>query len=294
MNIHHLELFYYVAKHGGIASAVRKIPYGIQQPAVSGQIAKLEESLGVKLFNRRPFFLSPAGEELFAFVEPFFANLEPVAKRIQGLSAPQLRIAAPSMVLQEYVPALLQRVREKFPSFRLRLHEASQADAERLLEAQEIDLAITSIATKPRAGFRYEILMELPLSLLVHKRHWLKDAKQLWKGERIEESLITFPASEPVFAVFQRGLKSLGVEWLTSIEVNSVDLIECYVANEFGIGLSADVPGAKPHAKLRRVALEGFGPLKVAALWLGEPSEIVQHFLSEVQSRARSVKALGK
>jgi len=42
MNIHHLELFYFVAKHGGIAGAVRNIPYGIQQPAVSGQIAKLE------------------------------------------------------------------------------------------------------------------------------------------------------------------------------------------------------------------------------------------------------------
>ncbi len=43
MNIHHLELFYFVAKYGGIAAALRNIPYGIQQPAVSGQIAKLEE-----------------------------------------------------------------------------------------------------------------------------------------------------------------------------------------------------------------------------------------------------------
>ena len=43
MNIHHLELFYYVAKHGGIMEAVRQIPYGIQQPAVSSQIAQLEE-----------------------------------------------------------------------------------------------------------------------------------------------------------------------------------------------------------------------------------------------------------
>src|SRR2546421_12688001 len=59
MNIHHLELFYFVAKHGGIAAAVRSIPYGMQQPAVSGQIAKLEESLGTKLFQRRPFALSP-------------------------------------------------------------------------------------------------------------------------------------------------------------------------------------------------------------------------------------------
>lgn len=61
MNIHHLELFYYVATHGGISEAVRHMPYGIQQPAVSSQILQLEDDLGVKLFNRRPFQLTEAG-----------------------------------------------------------------------------------------------------------------------------------------------------------------------------------------------------------------------------------------
>ena len=42
MNVHHLELFYYVARYGGIMPAVRNIPYGIQQPAVSGQVVQLE------------------------------------------------------------------------------------------------------------------------------------------------------------------------------------------------------------------------------------------------------------
>src|SRR5258708_19259256 len=75
MNIHHLELFYYVARHGGITGAVRNIPYGIQQPAISGQVAQLEEFLGVTLFQRRPFALTPAGEKLYRFVSPFFSNL---------------------------------------------------------------------------------------------------------------------------------------------------------------------------------------------------------------------------
>ncbi len=55
MNVHHLELFYYVARHGGIMPAVRNIPYGIQQPAVSDQVALLEEFLGVTLIQQRPF-----------------------------------------------------------------------------------------------------------------------------------------------------------------------------------------------------------------------------------------------
>ena len=72
MNIHHLELFYYVAMHEGIAGAVRNMPYGIQQPAVSAQVIQLENDLGITLFQRRPFGLTPAGEELFGFIKPFF------------------------------------------------------------------------------------------------------------------------------------------------------------------------------------------------------------------------------
>lgn len=74
MNVHHLELFYYVARHGGISQAVRNMPYGIQQPAMSGQIINLEEFLGVTLFQRRPFQLTAAGEDLYRFIGPFFST----------------------------------------------------------------------------------------------------------------------------------------------------------------------------------------------------------------------------
>jgi len=45
MNVHHLELFYYVAKHAGVSAAARHMPYGIQQPAISAQILQFEDSL---------------------------------------------------------------------------------------------------------------------------------------------------------------------------------------------------------------------------------------------------------
>ena len=94
MNIHHLELFYYVARHGGITEAVRNIPYGIQQPAVSGQVAQLEEDLGVTLFQRRPFALTAPGRKLFGFIEPFFSNLDATAAELQQGRASRIRIGA--------------------------------------------------------------------------------------------------------------------------------------------------------------------------------------------------------
>src|SRR5512138_2294786 len=112
MNIHHLELFYYVARHGGITEAVRNIPYGIQQPAVSGQVAQLEEYLGTVLFQRRPFALTQAGDKLYKFIQPFFANLQTVASELQGGKARNIRIGASTIVLRDHLPELCQRVRK--------------------------------------------------------------------------------------------------------------------------------------------------------------------------------------
>ena len=116
MNIHHLELFYFVARHGGISEAVRNIPYGIQQPAVSGQVGQLEEFLGVTLFQRRPFALTPPGEKLYRFIQPFFSNLDSVANDLQGGKERQIRIGASTIVLRDHLPELFQSVRRKFPT----------------------------------------------------------------------------------------------------------------------------------------------------------------------------------
>src|SRR5215470_1545307 len=103
MNIHHLELFYYVARFGGITEAVRNIPYGIQQPAVSGQVAQLEEYLGVVLFQRRPFALTPAGQKLYRFVHPFFSSVEGVPSELQGGKPKNNRFGASTMVLRDHL-----------------------------------------------------------------------------------------------------------------------------------------------------------------------------------------------
>ena len=289
MNIHHLELFYYVAKHGGIAAAVRKMPYGIQQPAVSGQIARLEEALGAKLFNRRPFSLLPAGAELFEFIRPFFDDVDKVAGRIRGASL-QLRIAAPSVVLHDYVPELLRRVRRRFPSFRLQLHEAARADAERLLLAGEIDLAITILDGKRRPDIHSRPLLELPLILLVNRKQNITRARQLWARDKIEETLITFPRGDAVQVHFQRGLEQLGVEWFPGIEVNTTRLIEPYVAHGYGIGLTVAAPGFRSPPGVRVIPLPGFSPVIVGVAWAGKLSPIAQQFLAEIEIEADAVK----
>jgi DNA-binding transcriptional LysR family regulator len=287
MNIHHLELFFYVAKYGGITEAVRNIPYGIQQPAVSGQVAMLEEYLGVTLFQRRPFALTPAGEKLYEFIRPFFSNLDIIATELQGGKARQIRIGAAALVLRDHLPELVQNVRRKFPNLRITLKAAYQVEVEPMLLKEELDLAITVIEKKLGPGIQAVELIELPLVLLVEKKSPVTSAEQLWQRDKIEEPLICLPPAEGICKHFQQGLQRAGVDWFPSIEVSSLELIETYVSNGFGIGVAVHVPKGKLLENVRAVALPGFPPIKLGVLWRGKLTALLQAFLDELQVRAR-------
>ena len=159
MNVHHLELFYYVAKHRGISAAVRHIPYGIQQPAVSGQMGKLEEDVGAKLFERAPFRLTPAGEQLFAHVRPFFAPLGPLAAALRAVAQPELRIGGSELVLRDYVPAVMRRVRARYPRGRLVHRTAPWKDAAELWATKRMaePLVGQPAATSVMQGFQRDL-----------------------------------------------------------------------------------------------------------------------------------------
>ena len=289
MNIHHLELFYYVARHGGITEAVRNIPYGIQQPAVSGQVAQLEEYLGVNLFQRRPFSLTSACEKLYKFIYPFFSNLDLIAGELQGGEPRQIRIGASTIVLRDHLPEFFRNVRRKYPHLKIALREGYQAELEILLQREELDLAVTLIEKKSAPGIHSAAMLELPLTLLVEKGSDVTSAEELWRRDKIEQPLICLPEAETLCKHFQQGLRRLGVDWFTGIEVSSIDLIETYVATGFGIGLSVLVPKKELSRQIRAIPLPktDFEPVMVGALWRGKTSALLQAFLDELRLRAK-------
>ena len=291
MNVHHLELFYYVAKHGGIMPAVHSIPYGIQQPAVSSQIAQLEEFLGATLFHRRPFELTPAGRELYDYVKPFFDNLDVVAGKIRGGVSQHIRIAASETVLREHLPAMLQELRRPFPKLKVTLREGYHPEIVTWLQQREIDVSLGLIGSKPPVGVNALPLFKLPLVLLVPKTSKLKSAQELWNRDPIEESLITVPSNEFISRAFQAGLAKLGVDWFSRIEVSSVELVQTYVANGYGIGVTVGLPKMKLHPQVRALSLDGFEPVQFGALWQGGKNPLLDTFLKIVQAAARRLVA---
>jgi len=291
MNIHHLELFYYVAKHGGISEAVRNMPYGIQQPAISGQVIQLEEFLGTTLFHRRPFSLTPQGRELYEFIKPFFENLTPMAEKLQGGASQHLRVAASETMLRDHLPPILQALRGQFPKLKLTLREGYHPQVVTWLLEQAIDLSIGLLGGKPPPGINAIPMFKLPLVLLVPKRSKLKSAGELWQRDRIEEALITVPSNEPISRAFQDGLSRLKVDWFSGIEVSSVEMVQTYVANGYGFGVTVAVPKMKYHPEVRQVPLPGFEEIAFGVLWQGRCSPLIEAMLKVLEQAARDLMA---
>lgn len=287
MNIHHLELFYYVARFGGITEAVRNMPYGIQQPAISGQVAQLEEHLGVILFQRRPFALTTAGEKLYHFIQPFFSGLDALEIAMQGGQSQLIRIGASTIVLRDHLPEVVLQAKKKHPQLRVALREGYQSQLESLLLREEIDLAVTLIDKRATPGINSKVLLELPMILLVPKASKITDAEQLWKQDPVREPLICMPAAEAITKNLQDALARRSVDWFPTIEVSSLDLVQAYVANGFGIGVAAQIPGVPILPQARVVPLHDFPKVPVGALWRGKPSALVQTFVDLLANRAK-------
>ena len=289
MNVHHLELFYYVAKHGGISGAVRNMPYGIQQPAISGQVIQLEEFLGVTLFQRRPFSLTSQGRELYEFARPFFDNLTPMGEKLRGGVSQHLRIAASETVLGTFLPGMLQGLRMKFPKLKVSLREGYHPQVLTWLQAQEIDLSIGLIGGTPPSGVQAVPLFDVTLGLLVPKGSRLKSADELWKRDRIEEAFITVPSNEPILRAFRDGLAKRKVDWINGIEVSSVEMVQTYVAHGYGIGVTVHVPELKLHPEVRVLPLPEFDRVTFGALWQGRKSPIMEGMITALKKAATGI-----
>ncbi len=290
LNVHHLELFYYVAKCEGIVAACRAMPYGIQQPAMSAQVARLEEEVGTRLFERRPFRLTPAGRMLYEFIAPFFGRLPEIEESVRGTAARVVRLAGLTEVMREHVPVLLGRLRRSHPGVKVTLQEIDQRGAERLIAQGDADLAITVLESRLPPGFRSVVLARLPLCLLVGADEKPMRAGELLKaGAAGKVPLISLPPHEMLPKLFQKELARRGLVWRTAMETSSQDLVTIYVRNGLGAGLAVRTPDLEKDRRLRVVPLAGFPSLPIGAFWRGKLGELAEHFVTALKQHTAEV-----
>lgn len=242
VNLHHLQLFYFVAKAQGISSAVKIIPYNIQQPAVSQQLIQLEDELAFKLFKRRPFTLTPEGEKLYEYIYRFFDNIDGHLSMIKDEEGVVVRFGCPSVISSNYLPELIGDVINKFPEVRPNVTELEGYNIYGAMLNKEIDVAI-SMCTPPKSkSISSRKLMTIPMALIVPEGHsFIKDG--YWpKADLGTVKWIGIQDSSGGNNELREGLSRLGISPQFIASTNSVEATLKYVNMGMGLALMARPP----------------------------------------------------
>lgn len=146
-NITLYKTFVAVAQSGSISGAARSLY--ISQPAVSAEIAQLEDKLSTKLFFRtnRGVSLTPEGELLFDYIERGFAFLdagEDKLREISGLSDGVLRVGASDMTLRFFLLDYIEKFHREYPGVMLSITNAPTPQTLDALRSGLLDFGVVS------------------------------------------------------------------------------------------------------------------------------------------------------
>jgi LysR family transcriptional regulator, regulator for bpeEF and oprC len=130
------------AKHGGFAAAARE--QGVAPSTLAKAVARLERSLGVKLFHRttRLVTLTPDGERLFQRCQRVLSEVEDLQAEASGTRATpagMLRIELPVYYGRRFVMPLLHGLVQRYPLLRL---DVRLTDTKVDLVRDGVDLAV--------------------------------------------------------------------------------------------------------------------------------------------------------
>jgi DNA-binding transcriptional LysR family regulator len=122
----------------------------ISQPALSKSIRAIEESLGVRLFDRSRKGVSPTafGEIVLSASGPLLRGVDEVLaeiRRVKGLETGTLRIGAGSFALDMSVAETVTRLAGKHPSLHIRLVLDDWESLTRKVMAGSLDVAVAEV-----------------------------------------------------------------------------------------------------------------------------------------------------
>lgn len=154
MHLDELSWFVVLAETEHVTDAAAEL--GISQPTLSRALARLEDEVGVPLFDRvnRRLQLNAYGEILLEHARRTITEMRSATERIAAMRDPDtglVRLAFLHSQAGSFVPDLLRRFRAHAPHVQFSLTQGAAHDLQRLAGGQ-VDLAITSPRPRVSSG----------------------------------------------------------------------------------------------------------------------------------------------
>jgi DNA-binding transcriptional LysR family regulator len=236
----------------------------VVQSALSQQLRKLEDELGVALFERttRSVALTPAGEALLPLMHQVLAGVDQIkfdAQALSGTIAGRLTVGmmeVPSESLD--VAALMATFHARYPEVSVTLRSGG---SDLLIEAvrdRKLDVAVVgSNVSTPTGRLAFTELFTEPLVAVLPSSHELAGRRSVLLDQLAALPFIDFPPGYGLRHETDRGFA--GVTRRVAFEVTRVDEVIQFVSQDLGVALLPESVaisrvGDNPRLALRPVA----------------------------------------
>lgn len=238
ITLHQLRLFNSLGKHLSFTKAAEELH--LSQPAVSIQIKRLEESIGLPLVEQmgKKIFLTGAGKELYSATNDVFDRLNVLNEDIIGMEQGikgSLNLSAITTA-KYFMPHLLGVFLRDYPGVEPSLTITNQSKVVRRLEENLDDLVI--MGTIPDSlDLQATYFMDNPLVVVAPADHPLVGKKNIPLERIAEERFISRELGSGTRAARKKLFAKHGLEAKTYMELGSGEAIKQAVMAGLGISV---------------------------------------------------------
>jgi LysR family transcriptional regulator, transcription activator of glutamate synthase operon len=215
----------------------------IAQPALSQQIRRLEDELGLALVDRttRRVEMTEAGHLLVARARRVLAELDAAhteMQAIRGVEVGHVTVGALHTMGLVDVSLVLAIFHRRHPGVELTVREQSSEELAEMLRADELDLAFLSVTERIEShGLGCHQLVSEELMVIVPPAHPLSGRKRVKMRELAGEQFIAFRRGARLRELLVSAGRHAGFDPQVKLESNESQRIRRLVARGMGVAI---------------------------------------------------------
>ncbi|WP_425037970.1 LysR family transcriptional regulator [Primorskyibacter sp. S187A] len=223
-----LRSFVAVAQCGGVTRAAGFL--NLTQSAVSMQLKRLEELMGLELLDRtgRGVALTSAGEQLLGYARRMVSlNDEAFARLTHQDYAGEITLGVPHDIVYPVIPRVLQRFSAEMPRVRVQMSTTYTTKLKRQFAAGQLALMLTTeTGAEASLDAQVQTLTEIPL------RWFGAPQGQAHKHRPLQLAMGRVCGFRP--GVIAR-LEAAGIPWENAVDTDSDRTIEATTSADLGV-----------------------------------------------------------
>ena len=265
-----LNAFQAVARHGSFSKAGQDIYR--TQPAVSIQIAKLEEVLGQKLFHRttKRIHLTDAGAIFLRYADEIKRALEEAEKELmdlENMERGRLVISTSDTTACYRIPHVLQEYCAKYPRIEITVRNATSLRTIALVLQGEVDLGIATLSYLG-PGLETVPLFSRSDVVICHPDHPLAGRREILLKDLENYPCILLDRNCSSRRILDEACEKAKVRLSIAMELSSIEVVKSLVSINSGISV---VPEISIRGQIKTRSLVS---LKIKEFESGRPSRM--------------------